>query len=117
MVQQNLQQVFSALGDPTRFAIVESLLSKKEMTVGELAKPHQMSAPAISRHIRVLEDAGLIERYVDKQFRVCRLNQECFASIEGWLKRYRDFWQVSLDRLDDFLLENEQGAKDDDDSD
>lgn len=110
MAQQNLQQVFAALGDPTRFAIVESLLKQDEMTVGELAKPHSMSAPAISRHMRVLEDAGLIERKVEKQYRVCRLRQECFSSIEDWLKRYRDFWQVSLDRLEEYLSEEDKGA-------
>lgn len=107
MAQQNLQQVFAALGDPTRFAIVESLLQQDELTVGELAKPHSMSAPAISRHIRVLEEAGLIERKVEKQYRVCRLRQECFSSIEDWLKRYRDFWQVSLDRLEEYLQQTE----------
>lgn len=107
MPQQNLQQVFAALGDPTRFAIVESLLAKDEMTVGELSKPHQMSAPAISRHIRVLEDAGLIERKVEKQFRVCSLRRECFSSIEEWLRRYSDFWEASLDRLDRFLQEDQ----------
>lgn len=117
MAQQNLQQVFAALGDPTRFAIVESLLAEDELTVGQLAKPHNMSAPAISRHIRVLEDAGLIERKVEKQFRVCRLRQECFSSIEDWLKRYRDFWEASLDRLDKFLQEEQKELRNDHDSD
>ena len=106
-MQPQLQQVFSALGDPTRFAIVESLLEKDEQTVGELAKPHDMSAPAISRHIKVLEEAGLVERHVDKQWRVCRLRRECFSSIEDWLGRYRDFWSRSLDRLEDFLEQSE----------
>jgi DNA-binding transcriptional ArsR family regulator len=107
MPQPNLQHVFAALGDPTRFAIVERLLKEDELTVGELAKPHKMSAPAISRHIRVLEDAGLIERKIEKQFRVCRLRQECFSSIEDWLGRYRDFWEASLDRLDQFLQDEQ----------
>lgn len=106
-MQPHLQQVFSALGDPTRFAIVESLLSNNEQTVGELAKPHKMSAPAISRHIKVLEEAGLVERYVDKQWRVCRLRQECFSSIEDWLGRYRDFWTASLDRLEQFIEQDQ----------
>lgn len=106
-MQPQLQQVFSALGDPTRFAIVESLLRKNEQTVGELAEPYKMSAPAISRHIKVLEEAGLVERYVDKQWRVCRLKRECFSSIEDWLGRYRDFWTKSFDRLDEFLEQDQ----------
>lgn len=116
MAQHNLQQVFAALGDPTRFAIVEKLLTQDQLTVGQLAKPHNMSAPAISRHLRVLEEAGLIERKIEKQFRVCSLRQECFSSLEDWLKRYRDFWQVSLDRLDTFLQEDQMGEEDGNDS-
>lgn len=110
-MQPQLQHVFSALGDPTRFAIVESLLEKNEQTVGELAEPYKMSAPAISRHIKVLEEAGLVERSVDKQWRVCRLRRECFSSIEDWLGRYRDFWTISLDRLEEYLDQEHREAK------
>jgi len=110
-MHSNMQQVFSALGDPTRFAIVESLLKKNEQTVGELSTPHNMSAPAISRHIKILEEAGIVERHVEKQWRVCRLRQECFSSIEDWLRRYQDFWTGSLDRLDTFLQQNPGGDK------
>lgn len=102
-----LPDVFAALADPTRFAIVESLLAREEQTVGELAAPFEMSAPAISRHMKVLEEAGLIERRVEKQWRVCRLRRECFSSIEDWLRRYRDFWTSGFDRLDALLSENE----------
>ena len=111
MAQQNLQQVFAALGDPTRFAIVEKLLAQDAQTVGQLAKPHNMSAPAISRHLRVLEDAGLIERKIEKQFRVCSLRRECFASLEDWLGRYSDFWGASFDRLDEFLQDDEGASE------
>jgi DNA-binding transcriptional ArsR family regulator len=102
-----LPAVFAALSDPTRFAIVESLLAKNEQTVGELSAPFEMSAPAISRHVKVLEEAGLIERRVEKQWRVCRLRQDCFASIEDWLREYREFWTASFDRLDTLLNETE----------
>ncbi|PCI63952.1 MAG: transcriptional regulator [Kordiimonadales bacterium] len=112
MSQPQIQDVFSALGDPTRFAIVESLLRDKELTIGQLAEPHAMSAPAISRHVKVLEEAGLIERKIEKQWRVVRLRQDCFASIEDWLKRYRDFWNASFDRLEVFLEEEQKNAGD-----
>lgn len=109
-MQPHLQKVFSALGDPTRFAIVESLMHEKEQTIGQLAEPHQMSAPAISRHIKVLEEAGLVERQVDRQWRVCRLRKECFSSIEQWLRKYQAFWMTSLDRLEELLeSENKEG--------
>jgi len=99
----SMPDVFAALSDPTRFAIVEQLLAEGEQTVGDLAEPFEMSAPAISRHIRVLENVGLIERRVEKQFRVCRLKKECFSSLEEWLNKYRDFWNTSFDRLDTLL--------------
>lgn len=109
-MQPQLQHIFSALGDPTRFAIVESLLEKSEQTIGELAEPYDMSGPAISRHIKVLEDAGLVERFVDKQWRICRLRRECFSSIEDWLGRYKGFWTQSFDRLEGFLERDQTGA-------
>ena len=69
-----------------------------------------MSGPAISRHIKVLEDAELVEHFVDKQWWVCRLRRECFSSIEDWLGRYRDFWTQSFDRLEGFLEQDQIGA-------
>lgn len=101
-----LPAVFAALSDPTRFAIVEQLLAQGDQTVGDLAKPHAMSSPAISRHLKVLEGAGLIERRIEKQWRVCSLRQECFTSLDSWLRRYQDFWERSFDRLDRMLAED-----------
>lgn len=98
-----LPTFFSALADPTRFAIVERLLKDGEQHVGRLAEPFDLSAPAISRHIRVLETAGIIERRIDKQRRICRLRRECFSTLDDWLGRYRGFWNTSFDRLDEFL--------------
>ena len=109
----NMPRVFAALSDPTRFAIVEQLLAHEELPIGELAAPYAMSKPAISKHIKVLEDAGLIERRVEKQWRYCRLRRECFSSIEDWLGRYRDFWSTSLDRLDAILIEEDRDNQDD----
>jgi len=94
-----LPAVFGALADPTRLAIVERLLSEGERTAGEIAAPFAMSKPAVSKHLKVLEDAGLIERRVDRQWRVCRARPEAIKSIDDWMNRYRAFWEVSLDRL------------------
>lgn len=98
-----LPAVFGALADPIRFAIVERLLSEGERSAGELAEPFSVSKPAISKHLRVLEDAGLIERRVDRQWRVCRARPEAIQAVDDWLQRYRAFWQVSFDRLDAIL--------------
>lgn len=98
-----MTEIFAALSDPTRFAIVERLLIDGECTIGDLAAPFSISGPAFSRHIKVLEQAGLIERRVEKQWRICRLRQDCFSSLDHWLKRYRDFWNASFDRLDQLL--------------
>lgn len=95
-----LPTVFGALADPTRLAIVERLLREGERTAGEIAEPFAMSKPAISKHLRVLEDAGLIERRIDRQWRVCRARPEGIKTIDDWMKRYRAFWEVSLDRLE-----------------
>lgn len=108
-----LPNVFAALSDPTRFAIVEQLLTKGDQTVGHLAEPHDMSSPAISRHLKVLESVGLIERRIEKQWRVCSLQQECFTSLDSWLRRYRDFWERSFDRLDKMLAETTGEAAED----
>jgi DNA-binding transcriptional ArsR family regulator len=98
-----LSAVFGALADPIRFAIVERLLSEGERSAGELAEPFSVSKPAISKHLRVLEDAGLIERRVDRQWRVCRARPEAIQAVDDWLQRYRAFWHVSFDRLDAIL--------------
>ena len=107
-----LPVVFGALADPTRLAIVERLLSEGERTAGEIAKPFAMSKPAISKHLRVLEDAGLIERRVDRQWRVCRVRPEGIKTIDDWMKRYRAFWESSFDRLER-LIETQSNKESD----
>jgi len=98
-LQQQLSTVFGALADPTRLAIVERLLSEGERTVGEIADPFEMSMPAISKHLGVLEKAGVIERRVERQWRVCRIRPEALRSIDEWMEHYRSFWEASFDRL------------------
>ena len=105
-----LHTVFGALADPTRFAIVEQLLEKGELTAGELAEPFEVSRPAISRHLKILEEAGVIERRIERQFRVFRARAEGFREIEDWFERHRQFWNASFDRLQELV---EKGNPDD----
>jgi len=93
----------AALGDATRFAIVERLLKEGEISAGDLAKPFAISKPAISRHLKVLENAKLIERHTRAQFRVFRARADTLRRVDDWLGRYRKFWEASFDRLDDVL--------------
>lgn len=109
----SLPQVFGALSDPTRLAIVERLLAEGEHSAGEIAQPFAISKPAISKHLRVLEDAGLIERRVEKQWRVCRVRPETMRAVGDWMERYRAFWEGAFDRLDRLLAQPE--IKDTDD--
>ena len=97
-----LSTTFAALADPTRRAIL-ARLARGDAPVSELAQPFAMSAPAISRHLRVLADAGLIERHVRARWRICRLRGEELRLAHGWLDRYREYWEQSLDRLVDYL--------------
>jgi DNA-binding transcriptional ArsR family regulator len=97
-----LSITFAALADPTRRAIL-ARLARGETSVGELAEPFDVSGPAISRHLRVLESAGLIERRVDAQWRLCRLRGEGLRAANEWLEHYRAFWEERLDRLVDYL--------------
>lgn len=99
MATSMLDGVFAALSDPTRRAIVERLVTCGEATAGALAEPFEMSKPAISRHLKVLEDAGLIERRVDAQWRIFRARPEALADASGWVDKYRAFWERALDRL------------------
>ena len=103
MNQIALPAVFGALADPTRLAIVERLLREGERSAGEIAAPFAISKPAISKHLRVLEDAGLIERRIDRQWRVCRAKPEAFQAVVAWMQRYRAFWDGSLARLEEIL--------------
>lgn len=97
-----LTQTFSALADPTRRAIL-ARLATGEATVGELAKPFDISGPAISRHIKVLEEARLIERKVQARWRVCALRRERLAEAENWIGEMREFWEAGFDRLEALL--------------
>ena len=95
-----LDHVFSALADPTRRAIVERLLAEGDKTVGEIAKPFRISAPAITRHIQVLEDAGLIEKRVERQFRVVHARPEALRPLGSWYERQQRHWSDAFDRLE-----------------
>jgi DNA-binding transcriptional ArsR family regulator len=103
-MQRDLSLVFAALGDPTRLAIIQRL-ADGEASVQELAEPFNISGPAISRHLKVLQQAGLISRRRDAQLRPCRLEREKLEEIKDWTKRMRRFWDDSFDRMDDYLEE------------
>jgi DNA-binding transcriptional ArsR family regulator len=104
MDPSKLNLTFSALADPTRRAIL-ARLSKGETTVSELAKPFisQMSPPAITKHLKVLERAGLITQGREAQWRPCKLSGHSLKEAADWLNFYRQFWEESFDRLDDYL--------------
>ena len=99
---QNLDRVFAALSDPTRRAIL-ARLAQGEATVNELVAPFRVSQPTISKHLKVLETAGLVARGRSAQFRPVRLNAGPLADASEWLGGYRQFWSESLDRLDDYV--------------
>ena len=102
MIQDHLSTTFAALADPTRRAILARLASG-EAPVMELAKPFDMSLPAISKHLKVLERAGLISSGQDAQRRPRRLEPERLKEVAEWLGTYREFWEASFNRLDDYL--------------
>ncbi len=99
-----LSQTFSALADPTRRAIL-ARLSLGEANVSELAEPFldEMSLQAITKHIKVLERAGLVIKSVDAQYRPCRIKTEALKDVADWMEQYRVFWEESFDRLDEYL--------------
>ena len=97
-----LSQTFSALADPTRRAIL-ARLANSDATVGELAEPFDMSLPAVSRHLKVLTEAGLIERSTEAQWRRCALRGEGLRAAADWIEFYRKFWETRLDQLESFL--------------
>src|SRR5436309_3346622 len=105
-----LSSTFFALADPTRRAIL-ARLTKGEASVTELAEPFDMSLPAISKHLKVLERAGLIVRSRDAQWRPCRLEAARLRDVHEWLDHYRKFWEESFDRLDDYLRELQKKEK------
>lgn len=119
MMTDQLSRTFSALADPTRRAMLERL-ANGEATVGELAQPFDMTFAAVSKHLRVLEAAGLVTRGREAQFRPARLDAEPLAAASRWIGDYAQFWQSSVDALDLYLnalqqLPNATEPKDDDD--
>jgi DNA-binding transcriptional ArsR family regulator len=102
MPVDRLSTTFAALADPTRRAILARLLTG-ERSVSELAEPFEMSMPAISKHLRVLERAGLITRRREAQWRHCRIQGEPFKEVLAWTEQYRQIWESRLDRLDMYL--------------
>ena len=110
MTPDTLSATFAALADPTRRAIL-SRLATGEASVTELAEPFEMSMPAISKHLKVLERAGLVARGRDAQWRPCRLEAGPLRDVAGWVGHYRRFWEESLDRLDDYLQDLKKEKK------
>lgn len=103
-----LSATLSALADPTRRAIL-ARLSQGETTVGDLAAPFEISLPAVSRHLKVLENAGLITRGRDAQWRPCRLQPEPLKNVSDWLETYRRFWEGGFDKMETYLAELTKG--------
>jgi DNA-binding transcriptional ArsR family regulator len=101
-MHDSISSTFSALADPTRRAIL-ARLALGETSVTELAEPFEMSMPAVSKHLRVLESAGLITRGREAQWRPCKLKPEPLREAAAWIEEYRKFWEQSLDRLDEYL--------------
>ena len=113
MPVDQLSATFAALADPTRRAILARLLSG-ECSVTELAEPFEMSMPAVSKHLRVLERAGLVARRRDAQWRHCRIEAGPLKDVADWTERYRPIWEGRLDRLDTYLQHiKTQGRKHD----
>lgn len=110
MPTDQLSATFSALADPTRRAML-GRLSHGEASVQELSKPHDMSLPAISKHLKVLEKSGLIVRSRKAQWRPCRLEAKRLKEVSEWLEGYRRFWEESFDRLDGYLQEIQKKEK------
>jgi DNA-binding transcriptional ArsR family regulator len=114
MADDQLSAVFGALADPTRRAIL-ARLAGGAATVNELAEPFAISLQAISKHLKVLERAGLITRGRDAQYRPCQLDAGPLRQVDEWLERYRAFWAESFDRLDEYLIDLRKGQADEHD--
>ena len=106
-----LSTTLAALADPTRRAIL-ARLAEGEATVGELAEPFDISLPAVSRHLKVLQAAGLISRGREAQWRPCRLEAGPLKDLAGWLEVYRRFWEGGFDKMDVYLAELTKGKRD-----
>src|SRR3954469_25620570 len=113
MATDQLSLTFAALADPTRRAIL-ARLATGECTVGELGKPFAMSGPAVSKHLKVLERAGFVSRGRDAQWRPCRLLAAPIKRVADWAEGYREFWDASHERLDDYLKNLMSEEQDDD---
>jgi DNA-binding transcriptional ArsR family regulator len=109
----HLSMTFAALADPTRRAILLRL-TQGEASVKELAEPFKISAPAITKHLKVLENAGLITRGRDAQWRPCKLDARPLHEAADWVDQYRHFWEESLDRLEDYLEQFQSKEQDHD---
>ena len=112
MPTDRLSAIFSALADPTRRAIL-ARLTVGALSVTELAQPFAMTLPGISKHLKVLERAGLISRGRDAQWRPCQLEAAPLKDVAAWVEEYRRFWEASLDRLNDYLIELQAKTKHD----
>ena len=110
MAVDPLSVKFAALADPTRRAIL-ARLSLGETSVTELAEPFDMSLPAVSKHLKVLENAGLITRGREAQFRPCKLDAQALRSVDEWLEDYRKLWEARFDRLEEYLREIQSKEK------
>lgn len=110
MNSDRLSATFAALADPTRRGILARLASG-EASVNEIAEPFDISLPAVSRHLKVLADAGLIERSREAQWRPCKLKAEPLKDVSDWIEHYRRFWEESFDRLDLYLKEIQKKEK------
>ena len=113
--EAQLDRVFAALADPTRRAIL-ARLSLGDATVNEIAAPIPISLPSVSKHLKVLEGAGLISRGRDAQWRPCRFEAKALREVDDWLGRYRQHWEGSFDKMESYLAElaTKKDAKDDD---
>jgi DNA-binding transcriptional ArsR family regulator len=114
MPVDHLSATFAALADPTRRAILKKL-TRGQKSVSDLAAPFQMTLPAISKHLKVLARAGLIERSREAQWRPCKLRAAPLKRASSWIEQYRQFWEERLERLDDYLQELQSEEKEHDD--
>ena len=110
MTPDRLSLKFSALADPTRRAIL-ARLALGETSVTELAEPFDMSMPAVSKHLKVLEHAGLISRSREAQYRPCRIEAQALKDVDDWLERYRAFWEEKFDQLEIYLKDIQAKGK------
>ena len=110
MSQQQLDLTFAALSDPTRRAIL-SMLASGEKSVTDLAEPFRMTLPAVSKHLKVLQRAGLISQSREAQWRPCRLEAKPLKDAAAWIGHYRRYWEESFDRLDEYLHEAQTKEK------